>query len=173
MKKLILVLTLLTLAAVPVSAQTYLTATTLSNAVTSTSADRIVVASATTAAVGGAVYIDHELMSIRAISGTTLTVSRGQQGTAATTHNAAAAVIIAPVAALQGPTPAFTQLAGRTLAGSCNPVNYPYLPIVDTDSGNVFLCWAQGSSGPNASRLWHGTNTVGINAVYSLLVNLQ
>jgi hypothetical protein len=180
MKKLILVLTLLTLAAVPVSAQTYLTTTTLTAAITTPSSSApagttINISSATTAAVGGQVYIDHEVMGITAINGTILTVTRGQQGTAATTHNSGAVVIIAPVAALRGNFPGgvFTQLTPSGLSGSCTASNYQYLPIVDVSTGNVYLCWAQGSSGPNAGRLWHATNTVSVNGVYSLLLNLQ
>lgn len=175
MKKLILILALLTIAAVPVSAQTYLTTTTLSTAVTSTSANEIVVASATTAEAGGAVYVDHEQMTIISVSGTRLRVQRGANGTNSTTHNASAVVIIAPKAALRGNFPGgvFTQLSRSGLSGSCTASNYEYLPIVDVSTGNVYLCWAQGASGPNASRLWHATNTVSINGVYSLLVSLQ
>lgn len=175
MKKLIIALTLLTLAAVPVSAQTYLTTTTLSAAVTTptatTQAGNVInLTSATTAAVGGAVYIDHELMTITAISGTRLTVVRGAGGTVATTHNNGATVIIAPVAALTGVIPAFTQLGGRPLAGSCNPANYRYLPIVDTDSGNVHLCWDKGGG---QGRIWSFTNLYPPNGLPSLLVTLQ
>lgn len=175
MKKTLIVLTLLTLAAVPVSAQTYLTKTTLSAAVSTPTSSQgagteITVASATTAAAGGAVYIDHEAMTIVSVSGTRLRVVRGANGTVATTHASGADVIIFPVAALQGPLPALTQLNGRPLAGSCNPANYPYLPIVDSDSGNVHLCWAKSAT---YGRIWSYTNLYPANGLPSLLVNLQ
>jgi hypothetical protein len=180
MKTLILVLAFLAFAAAPLQAQTYLTTTTLSQAVSnptgSTPAQTyIVVASATTAEAGGKVFVDHEQMDIVSVSGTRLNVIRGTGGTNATTHNSAAVVIIAPKAALTGNFPGgvFTQLSRGGLSGSCTPSNYAYLPIVDVSTGNVYLCWAQGSSGPNASRLWHATNTVSVNGVYSLLLNLQ
>lgn len=170
MKQTILVLALALLSVVPAKAQTYLTSTTLNGAVTSTSATSLVLTSATTAAVGGAIYVDHEMMAITSVSGTRIGVSRGVQGTVATTHNTGATVIIAPVAALKGVIPAFTQLNGRPLAGSCNPANYPYLPIVDTDSGNVHLCWSKSAT---YGRIWSYTNLYPPNGLPSLLVNLQ
>lgn len=176
MKRILIVaLALLTLAAVPVSAQTYLTNTTLSAAISTptatTPADACFnVASATTAAVGGAVYIDKEMISITSVSGTRICGTRGSQGTNATTHNSGANVLIAPVAALTGALPAFTQLNGRALAGSCNPANYRYLPIVDTDSGNIHLCWAKSAT---YGRIWSFTNLYPPNGLPSYLVTLQ
>jgi hypothetical protein len=167
MKKLILIFTLVALAAVPLEAQTYLSTTTLSAAVTSQTQRTITVASASGIAAGGQLFIDHELMDVVSVSGTTITVNRF---TNPSTHNSAAVVIIAPAAAK---STAFVPNSGVPRAGSCTPSNYAYLPIVNTDTGDVWLCWAQGSSGPNASRLWHVTNTLSNNGVYSLLVNLQ
>jgi hypothetical protein len=170
MKKLILILALSLFSVVPAWAQTYLTTTTLNGAVTSASATSINLTAATTAAVGGAIYVDHEAMTITAVSGTRISVVRGAMGTNAATHATGATVIIAPVAALQGTVPAFTQLNGRQMAGSCNPANYRYLPIVDTDSGNVFLCWAFADGGP---RVWSFTNIVRNNGQTSLLTTVQ
>lgn len=158
---------LLTLWAVPTSAQTYLTSTTLSTAVTSVSADTVVVASASTVAVGGYLYVNHEAMQVVSISGTSIRVARGQQGTAATTHSASATVIVFPVASLQGALPAFGQ---RDPAGSCTPGNHRYLPIVNVVSGNVWLCRYVAAGG---ARQWAATNIVMVNGQTSLLINLQ
>lgn len=165
MKRILITLvTLLSLAAVPASAQTYLSTTTLSAAVTSTTQTTITVASASGIAAGGQLYVDHELMNVVSVSGTTITVFRPQRPT---THNSAAVVIIIPAAAKA------TVAVTTDPAGSCTASSYAYLPLINTDTGNVWLCWAQGSSGPNTGRLWHATNTRSVNGVYSLLVNLQ
>lgn len=164
MKKLILILTLLTLAAVPVSAQTYLTSTTLSSAVTSPTQTQIVVASATGIAAGGALYVDHELMIVTAVSGTTITVTRFQ---APNTHAASSTVIIIPAAARA------TALVTRDpRAGSCTLTDYQYLPIINTDTGNVWLCRYIGTA-VTASRVWAATNITAVNGQTSLLLNLQ
>lgn len=165
MKRILITLVaLLTLAVVPASAQTYLSTTTLSAAVTA-SQNSVTVASASGIVAGGKLYIDHELLNVTAVSGTTISVFRPQGPTA---HNSAAVVIVIPVAAQPS-----ALVTTDPRAGACTPSSYSFLPIINTDTGNVWLCWAQGSSGPNASRLWHATNTASLNGVYSLLVNLQ
>ncbi|HWB08628.1 MAG TPA: hypothetical protein VG826_05365 [Pirellulales bacterium] len=67
--------------------------TTLSAAITSTGATSLTVASAT--AFPGAqfrILIDSEIMLVTAVSGTTFTVARGQEGTTAATHSSGANV---------------------------------------------------------------------------------
>lgn len=169
MKRILITLVaLLTFAAVPTSAQTYLTSTTLSAAVTSASADTVTVASATTAAAGGMIYVDREAMSIISVSGTSLRVARGQQGTTAATHASGATVIIAPVAALRGALAAFGQ--SDPPYGTCTPGNHAYLPIVNVVTGNVWLCRYVGTM---TVRTWAATNIVMVNGQTSLLINLQ
>lgn len=158
----------LILSAVPLSAQTYLTTTTLSSAVTSISADTIVVASATTAVAGGYVYIDHEAMLIISVSGTSLRVARGQSGTGGATHASAATVIIFPLAALTGSLPAFGQ--ADPPYGTCTPGNQRFLPIVNVVTGNVWLCRYIAAAA--VSRTWASTNIVMQNGVSSLLLSL-
>lgn len=167
MKKMLILVALLTLSAVPVSAQDYLTTTTLSSAVTSQTQRTIVVASATDIEAGGQLFIDHELMDVVSVSGTTITVNRFKNPS---THNASAVVIIATA---EAKTTAFVPNSGVPRQGSCTPGDYGFLPIVNVDTGDVWLCWAQGASGPNASRLWHVTNVLSNNGVYSLMTNLQ
>lgn len=178
MKKLTLVsvaLVALILSAVPVSAQTYLTTTILANAITSPSATSVVVVSATTADVGGYLYIDHEAMLILSISGTTITVARGQQGTAAATHagdaTTGATVIIVPKAALAASGRYGLAALGQSdpPAGSCTPSSYRYLPIINVATGNVWTCRWFGS-GTQTSKIWAATNIVSLNGQSSLIV---
>lgn len=134
MKNLLIVIALLlafVAPALPVSAQTYLTSTTLSAAVTSTSQTTINVTSATGFTVGYTLYVDGEAMSITSVSGTTIGVFRGVVGTTARTHASASTVIV-------GPPPAFT--TADPGPGSCTVANQAYLPIVNTVNGNVWMC---------------------------------
>lgn len=163
MKKLLIALVaVLTFAAVPVSAQTYMGSTTLSSAVTATQ-NYVVVASATNVAVGGALYIDRELLKITAVSGTRVTVTRQQ---APSTHSASAVVIVIPAAAVNT-----TLVTVDPRPGTCTPGDYAYLPIINTDSGNVWLCRYIAAAAP--ARVWAATNLVMVNGQTSLLLNLQ
>lgn len=84
--------------AVPLAAQTVLTSTTLSTAITDTAGTSMVVASATgfTAPGTGAnlVYalIDREIVAVRTVSSTTIGIARGQLSTRAATHLSGATV---------------------------------------------------------------------------------
>lgn len=162
MKKILFTLLVVLALAAPVSAQTSLTSTTLSSAVTN-SQSFVVVASATGVAVGGALYVDHELMKVTAVSGTRITVTR-QQAPAA--HAASSTVIVVPVAAVPL---ALTTVDPRP--GACTMSNYQFLPIINTDSGNVWLCRFIGTA--VTSRVWAATNITAINGQTSLLINLQ
>jgi hypothetical protein len=97
MKKFLTLSALAAFAAIASFGQTILTPTTLSAAVTKAKQIQIVVASATgitapTQTTSVDLYIDKELMLVEAVSGTTVTVSRGQGGTTATTHASGALV---------------------------------------------------------------------------------
>lgn len=129
-------------AAFPAHAQTILTQTTLSAAVTTTSARTVVVASATCAACTGAVlapgtniYIDRELMVVNAVNSTTLTVQRGASGTASGTHASGALVFM-------GPPPAFLTNPRVTAPtdGSCTRGNIAYLPVIQVSTGIISDC---------------------------------
>lgn len=169
MKRIALVLVLILGLAAPSLAQTFLTTTTLSTAVGSPTADTVVLASATTAAAGGVLYIDRELMGIVSVSGTSVRVTRGQQGTAAAPHGASSIVIIGPAASLQASGPYGLSSFGQSdpPMGSCTTAPYRFLPIINVVSGDVWSCrWIGGS----ATKVWAATNVVYMNGVNSLIV---
>lgn len=167
----------LLLSAVPLSAQTFLTTTTLNTAVTSTTAGTISVLSASTIDVGSILYLDHEAMQVNAINGTTISVSRGVQGTAAGLHaaglasNGGTTVIIAPKASLAGSGPFGLAAIGQSdpPAGACTTTAYRYLPIINVVTGNVWSCrWV--GTGTQTSRVWAATNIQSVNGQTSLIV---
>ena len=107
------------------AAQTILTQTTLSAAVTTTSQTFVRVASATgITATSTVLYIadgQGELMFVNSVNGTTIGVTRGSNGgPTASTHPSGALVFVAPPNAIatQAPT------------GSCTRANQPYLPVI-------------------------------------------
>lgn len=166
MKRILIVaLALLTLAAVPVSAQTYLTTTTTSAAITSTTQDSITVASATNIEVGGSLWLDNELMGVTSVNGTRIGVSRMNRPA---THVSGVTVIVAKQA--QKAFAFVNTDAANSLRGSCSPSDKQFLPIVDTVSGDVYLCWAKTAG---QGRIWSRTNLYPQNGLGSLLVNLQ
>jgi hypothetical protein len=103
------------------SAQTMLTQTTLSSAISSTSTTTVVVASATgITATSTVIFVDQEAMFVNAVNAKTLSVTRGYNGTQAGTHLSSSAVFI-------GPPFAFAYQAPN---GSCTRANVPYLPVI-------------------------------------------
>jgi len=165
MKRILLIaLALLTLA-VPLSAQTYMTATTLASAVTTTSQTSWTVASASTVAVGGRLFVDNEVVSIVAVNGTTVTVARFGKPQ---THANGAAVLVVPVAAVSTAT---VPHSGRPAAGTCNPAAYAYLPIIDVDTGDAYLCRYIAAAA--TARVWAATNVFSLNGATSRLWTLQ
>lgn len=170
MRRIVLGLVAVLLVSLPASAQTYLTSTTLSGAVNNAQTT-LVVASATGIAAGGALYIDRELVTVRSVSGTTITVNRGQGGTVANAHGTSRTVIILPAAAL-GAGGAITQVdpSGTDGVGSCTLTSQRYQPIINVTNGNVWLC--RYTAAAQTSRVWAATNNVLIT-YNSLLLNLQ
>ncbi|MDD5510906.1 MAG: hypothetical protein PHI12_08850 [Dehalococcoidales bacterium] len=77
-----------------ISATPYLVDTTLSAAISSTSATTCAVTAATNLSAGQTILIDSEQMFIQSISTTTLTVVRGVNGTTAATHSNGASLYI-------------------------------------------------------------------------------
>lgn len=154
MKRIVMGLLLaLTLVSVPVSAQTYLTSTTNSAAM-SASATTFAVASASGIAVGGGLYINREYMSVRAVSGTNVTVQRGQAGTTANAHGASQTVIIIPAAAV--PTViTSTDPSPVNGVGTCSAAQHQYLPIINVATGNVWLCRYVSAA---SAIVWAATN---------------
>lgn len=151
-------------------AQTILTTTTLSAAVPSTASTAlstgnfsiVTVASATgitaptantsntyAAATGETstyLYVDREMMQVKAVSGTTITVIRGVSSTAASSHLSGALVFIVPAQDVTEDNGRY----GGTPAGSCNRANILYLPNIQWISGTISDClggqWVNGDA---------------------------
>lgn len=166
MKRIALGLVLALLVSVSASAQTYLTSTTNSAAI-SASQTTFAVASATGIAAGGALYINREYMTVRSVSGTNITVTRGQAGTVANAHGASQTVIIIPAAAI--PTVVTSVDPAATVGvGTCTLTDWQYLPIINVTNGNVWMC--RYTAAAQSSRVWAATNNVLIT-YNSLLLN--
>jgi hypothetical protein len=127
------------------AAQTYLSNTTLSSAVSTTATTTVKVASATgITATNTMLFVDNEGMFVNSVSGTTLSVTRGYYGGRSTTHVSGALVWF-------GPPPAFgwAEPAGFP-SGSCTRSNQLYLPYINTDSGAISDCvggvWVTGGN---------------------------
>lgn len=98
-------------------------------------------------------YIDRELMQVKAVSGTTITVIRGVNGTGAVSHASGAVVFVIPGSAFgiwsgggadSGPQgPSFPQ-------GSCTRSNELFLPRIQFSSGTISDCnggqWVNGDA---------------------------
>lgn len=98
-------------------------------------------------------YVDRELMQVKAVSGTTVTVIRGVGGTSAPSHLSGAVVFIVPSAAIgvwsgngfeasvQGPS---------APQGSCTRTSELYLPRIHFSSGTISDCigsqWVNGDA---------------------------
>ncbi len=118
------------------------TFTTLSSAIGGERSSRIAVTSATgfvasTGTLDFNLFIDHELMRVTAVSGTQITVQRGQANTNVTPHKSGATVFygyagsqLAPSNGTPGP---FVQTA---YVGSCTRSNYPVLPVIQVSMRN-------------------------------------
>jgi hypothetical protein len=98
-------------------------------------------------------YVDRELMQVKAVSGTTITVIRGMAGTSSHSHASGAVVFVVPSAAIgvwsgsgadSGPQgPSFPQ-------GSCTRANELFLPRIQFSSGTISDClggqWINGDA---------------------------
>lgn len=136
MKKLILSLILGLAICSPAFAQTALTTTSLSAAVTSTSTTTFRVASTTGIVAGSTIlYIEDgtiyngEAVFVNSVSGTALSVTRGYFGTQANQHLANIPVIIGNP----------TQFATSDPAGVCVAAN-TVSPFINIKSGNQWIC---------------------------------
>ena len=142
------------LIAVPLSAQTYLTNTTITQAMTVNSTTATV-NSTTNVQVGGFLYIDHELMRITAVNTTTKIVNLARQTQVAPTKIAAhgSGAIAYVITTAQAPTNAVSHdTAWR--AGQCSTstsssstvaltpalTGYQFLPVIDVEWGDFYAC---------------------------------
>lgn len=120
--------------------------TTLSSAMTASTTAAVVASvsaftgAAQAIAVGQELFVDLEAMQVRAISGTTLTVSRGFDGTVAVSHPSAAVVFSGPTNFFQRADPPY---------GSCTTATMTARPWVNVKNGMIWLC---------ISSVWKATN---------------
>lgn len=218
MKKLNLIYLMAALAAVvsfglPAFGQTLLLTTTLSSATGNTTSSAlttgnfgmIAVASATgisgpvpntsntaglaTSSAQTYLYVDHELMQVVSVSGTTIGVIRGAGPTYAQSHASGALVFVVPGIAFYGGN----TLPGVASGGSCTRTNEVYLPHIDFSSGIISDClggqWVNGDSkqttravqwrirepetGAQASTAVFGTNTTSVlDSIYCTEVDM-
>lgn len=174
-------------------AQTLLTTTTLSNAVqgmgsvngatptgnmsiiTLTSATGVSAPAANTSLTSGLIatseaqtylFVDRELMQVKAVSGTTITVIRGMAGTGSVSHQSGAVVFIVPAAAIGVWSGNGFEAAGQGPAvpqGSCTRSNEPYLPRIHFSSGTISDCnggqWVNGDAAQTTRSLVTGSTS--------------
>ena len=123
-------------------AQTILTPTTLSTAISDSGGQVMTVASVTTVTgysvvAGTGVYIDKEYMTVKPlnglVSGTTLAVIRGQGGTVSAPHASGALVFF-------GPPNAFYSKTALEPQGSCTRSSQIYLPYINVRVGQISDC---------------------------------
>ncbi len=169
MKKLILTLTLVVLSVCVSEAQTYPRSTTLAANLTA-NAQVVSVASGTGIQANGALWIDSEFMPINVSNPcanaacTLVNVTRTQKAVA---HANAAVVTV--ISAAARPNIMLTQSAAWRV-GQCSTstsstpstalAGYSFLPIYDIDTGWVYMCRRNGTSG---AWVWNATNALAMN----------
>jgi len=153
MKRFLALVTLaLLIGAVGASAQTATTTTTLADAVTSTGATTIRVSSATGFTAGTTwAYVGRELMKVLDVSGTTITVQRGANGTIPATHLISTPIYVGPFNVFRSSDP----------SGSCTSTNEKYLPQINPATGGIWDC----SSTANVWFDWRRFVTVQCSAL--------
>jgi hypothetical protein len=135
------------------SAQTSITTTTLTNAITTTGMGQfdIVVGSATGMTVNStSLYIDGSVYRIVAISGTTITVINTLRPAS---HNASVTVWVVPSGAQVGMSAVGSCL--RSTAGAY-PVYSPYTFMFNLTTGDILRCRAV--SNTSSTNIWQRTN---------------
>jgi len=141
---------LLAVGLVPLAAQTSVTTTTLSAAVTATS-NRLTVASATGFVADTTwVYVDREVMKVTGVSGTSITVLRGASGTRVDAHLTGSVVYVGPFSIFRASDP----------SGSCTSTAQLYTPTINPETGGIWEC----SSTANLWFDWRKVVTVQCHA---------
>jgi hypothetical protein len=129
----IAVIAALALSLIPADAQVYtLTQTTANNGISSSTVQQFTVASATniTANPPTMLYVDREAMLVLAISGTTVTVTRGANTTKAVGHASGAMVLAGSPDWFSDTDP----------TGSCTTATTKTAPHLNVITGNQWLC---------------------------------
>lgn len=192
-KKLILLLAVLLGCASFAGAQSILTTTTLStaaqgagsvNGATPTGNQSIIAVASATGISGPAanasltsgliatsdaqtyLFVDRELMQVKAVSSTTITVIRGMAGTSAVSHASGALVFVVPAAAIgswSGSGFAAASQGPATPQGSCTRSNEPFLPRIHFGSGVISDCdggqWVNGDAAQSTRSGVTGSTT--------------
>lgn len=168
MKKILLALTLLIFAAGPVSAQQYVTTTTLSGAITS-SATQLTLASGTNVQAGGALYIDQEFIPITSCQNASCTIVNVARTNKPAAHVSSQQVFVATVALK--PLIMLTHSAAFRV-GQCSTstssvrstalANIVALPIIDIDQATVYDCRKNGTGG---TWVWNAILLYKVNSV--------
>lgn len=132
----------LALAYSPAEAQTALTQTTLSTAVTLTSANRITVASISGITAGSTLlFIDREALFVeQVLTPNVLQVQRGASGTRASGHVSGAGVLFGPPNAFVSVDPLGSCTAGSGV--------FAFTPVVNVTNGLQWLCSINGRVSP-------------------------
>lgn len=152
------------LVSVPLMAQSVLSSTTLSAAMSDTSSRLMTVASATGFAApstGAAlVYaiIDREVVSVRTVNGTIIGISRGQLSTRAATHISGAIVWVGPPNAFYSNIP----------SGQCTRTALTYVPYIvaggpgnGSEVGSLWDCLGVTTGGQWVQTNGNNTNVLG------------
>lgn len=129
------------------SAQAIVTKTTLSNAITATQTT-FVVASATDFAAGAYLWADREVMQVRSVSGTNITVTRGQMGTSVAAHAASETLFVSTATTVSAWHVAGDPDYGATCTRGTGQASV--LPWFNAATGTVWSC---------QTTTWNGTNT--------------
>jgi hypothetical protein len=166
MNKLLKLTLVALLASVSAFAQTAVTQTTLTAAVTSTSARTLLVASATgivtpspLTGLSTQLYIDDEMLDVTAVSGTLITVRRGANGTRARTHITGSNVYAAP--------PGLGAFIDYPLGGSCPAGSYPATPMIDYFDAYIFQCQGGQWALQTITGQQHFPNNLFLTAAYT------
>lgn len=159
--------------ALPALAQTQLTITTLSAAMSTSYGTQLAVTSATNINAPSTsdntkhtfLYVDREAMDVRSVNGTTITVVRGAEGTRAEAHASGAYVFVIPAY--------LSTSFGKLPAGSCTRANEVALPRIQFSTGLISDCdggvWVTGSVNSSQNALAPIANpNVGAVALTSL-----
>lgn len=126
--------------AAPADAQTMLTPTTLTAAVTASNQKTLSVASATNCIPNNLIYTDRESSVIESVSGLTLTVRRGAAGNTASTHSSGILAICGPPGAFAPPTTFARVDSNGNPVGTCVRTAQLYLPIINVKAGVISDC---------------------------------
>lgn len=98
------------------------------------------VAGIATSSAASYIYVDRELMEVKGVSGSSLTVIRGVGSTAAQSHVNGALVFVIPAAAVGLWSGVDYGMVPAVPAGSCTRSNELYLPRIQFNSGIISDC---------------------------------